>query len=56
MAFNAEHGITPRSIVKQVRDLIDGVYSEKAGRMPSGWSRRPCSVPGRKTMSKRPGA
>ena len=29
--FNAAHGITPRSIVKQVRDLIDGVYSEKAG-------------------------
>jgi excinuclease ABC subunit B len=32
IAFNQEHGITPRSIVKQVRDLIDGVYSEKAGR------------------------
>ncbi|MDZ4073691.1 MAG: excinuclease ABC subunit UvrB [Hylemonella sp.] len=31
-AHNAEHGITPRAIVKQVRDLIDGVYSEKAGR------------------------
>jgi len=29
MAFNAEHGITPRGIVKQVRDLIDGVYSGK---------------------------
>ena len=32
LAFNQAHGITPRSIVKQVRDLIDGVYSEKAGR------------------------
>ena len=32
VAYNAEHGITPRGIVKQVRDLIDGVYSEKAGR------------------------
>ena len=32
VAFNVAHGITPRSIVKQVRDLIDGVYSEKAGR------------------------
>jgi excinuclease ABC subunit B len=32
IAFNLAHGITPRSIVKQVRDLIDGVYSEKAGR------------------------
>jgi len=31
-AFNQAHGITPRAIVKQVRDLIDGVYSEKAGR------------------------
>ncbi|MFZ9572884.1 MAG: excinuclease ABC subunit UvrB [Limnohabitans sp.] len=28
--FNREHGITPRTIVKRVRDLIDGVYSEKA--------------------------
>lgn len=27
---NALHGITPRTIQKQVRDLIDGVYSEKA--------------------------
>ncbi len=32
MAFNTEHGITPRSVVKQVRDLIDGVYSEKASK------------------------
>lgn len=32
IAFNAEHHITPRSVVKQVRDLIDGVYSEKAGK------------------------
>jgi excinuclease ABC subunit B len=31
-AHNQAHGITPRAIVKQVRDLIDGVYSEKAGR------------------------
>ena len=32
IAFNAEHGITPRGIVKEVRDLIDGVYSDKGGR------------------------
>ncbi len=32
IAFNEAHGITPRSIVKQVRDLIDGVYSEKASK------------------------
>ena len=31
IAHNLAHGITPRSVVKQVRDLIDGVYSEKAG-------------------------
>ncbi len=32
VTHNLQHGITPRSIIKQVRDLIDGVYSEKAGR------------------------
>ena len=32
VTFNELHGITPRSIVKQVKDLIDGVYSEKAGK------------------------
>ena len=32
IAYNLERGITPRTVVKQVRDLIDGVYSEKAGR------------------------
>jgi excinuclease ABC subunit B len=29
---NEANGITPRSINKQVRDLIDGVYSEKSGK------------------------
>ena len=32
VAHNLAQGITPRSVVKQVRDLIDGVYSEKAGK------------------------
>jgi len=32
IAHNEAHGITPRSIVKRVRDLIDGVYSERAGK------------------------
>jgi excinuclease ABC subunit B len=32
IAHNLERGITPRAIVKKVRDLIDGVYSEKAGK------------------------
>jgi excinuclease ABC subunit B len=29
---NTLHGITPKGVFKQVRDLIDGVYSEKAGK------------------------
>ncbi|OQW89458.1 MAG: excinuclease ABC subunit B [Rhodoferax ferrireducens] len=32
VAHNLKNGITPRSIIKEVRDLIDGVYSEKAGK------------------------
>ena len=32
IAHNLANGITPRSIVKKVRDLIDGVYSEKTGK------------------------
>jgi excinuclease ABC subunit B len=32
VAFNEEHGITPRSIRKEVRDMIDGVYSAAASK------------------------
>ena len=32
LEFNTLHGITPRSIVKRIKDLIDGVYSEKSGK------------------------
>ena len=32
VAHNELMGITPRSVVKKVRDLIDGVYSEKGGK------------------------
>ena len=32
VAHNEANGITPRGVFKQVRDLIDGVYSEKAGK------------------------
>ncbi len=31
VAFNQANGITPRGVVKRIKDLIDGVYSEKAG-------------------------
>ncbi|MFT4190363.1 MAG: excinuclease ABC subunit UvrB [Comamonas sp.] len=30
IAYNLAHGITPRTISKQIKDLIDGVYSAKA--------------------------
>ena len=32
IAHNIEHNITPKSVVKRIRDLIDGVYSEKSGK------------------------
>ena len=32
IAFNLANNITPRSIVKRIKDLIDGVYSEKSGK------------------------
>ena len=32
MAFNAENGIVPRGIHKQVREMIDGVVSDKSGK------------------------
>ncbi|MDN3921659.1 excinuclease ABC subunit UvrB [Roseateles violae] len=32
IAFNEANGITPRSVSKRIKDIIDGVYSEKTGR------------------------
>ena len=32
LAFNAEHGITPRGVVKRIKDIIDGVYDADATR------------------------
>lgn len=30
LAFNAEHGITPKGISKRIKDIIDGVYDAEA--------------------------
>ncbi|MDO4592849.1 MAG: excinuclease ABC subunit UvrB [Comamonadaceae bacterium] len=32
LAYNLENGIEPQAIVKRVKDLIDGVYSEKSSK------------------------
>ena len=32
IAHNLAHNITPKSVVKRIKDLIDGVYSEKSGK------------------------
>ena len=37
--FNAEHGIVPQQIKKQVRDLIDGVYHDENGSKGRGRSK-----------------
>ena len=33
IAFNTEHGITPRGVQKRIRDMIDGVYNVDAARL-----------------------
>jgi len=35
IAFNAQHGIVPRGVVKQVRELIDGVFDAQQSRQES---------------------
>jgi excinuclease ABC subunit B len=32
MAFNEANGITPRGVVKRIKDIIDGVYDAEAGK------------------------
>ena len=33
VAFNTAHDITPKGIVKSVRDMIDGMYDPQAGQI-----------------------
>jgi len=39
IAYNQEHGIEPRALVRRVKDLIDGVYSEKSSKAAQEQSR-----------------
>ena len=41
IAFNTEHGIVPRGIRKEVRDLIDGVYGQDRGKDAASVARLP---------------
>jgi excinuclease ABC subunit B len=35
IAFNTAHGITPRTVTKRIKDIIDGIYTgEESGKQP----------------------
>ncbi|MCC7100479.1 MAG: excinuclease ABC subunit UvrB [Rubrivivax sp.] len=55
IAFNAEHGITPRTVSKRIRDLIDGVVSDKVAREEAQAARAAAEVEamGEKDLGKR---
>jgi excinuclease ABC subunit B len=40
IAFNEANGIVPRGVKKVIKDMIDGVYSEKERRKNWRWRRR----------------
>jgi excinuclease ABC subunit B len=55
IAFNAAHGITPRTVSKRIRDLIDGVVSDKVAREEAQAARAAAEVEamGEKDLGKR---
>ncbi len=38
IAFNEANGITPRSVIKRIKDIIDGVYDDSSAKAASGAS------------------
>ncbi len=53
LAYNQAHGIEPRSIQKPIRDLIDGVYSEKSDRQVQRQAAAMADLAGSEEMSER---
>ena len=51
IAFNEENGVTPKALVKRVKDLIDGVYSEKSVRVADEQSRATAQAANFESMS-----
>ncbi len=53
LAFNTEHGITPRGVAKRVKELIDGVMSDKTRDAPQAVTAPDVSGLSEKEISKR---